>query len=80
MENAQISDIQLFNLLKSKLGETATGKLIGFMKNEIKVNPILQTSHLATKADLEQIQGRLILCSFVFWATQLAAIAALLTL
>ena len=80
MESAQINEIQLFNLLKGKLGETETGLLISYVKNETNDNTMLQTSHLVTKADIERTQSRLVLWSFVFWATQLAAIVVLLKL
>lgn len=78
MEVAHISEIQLYNALKQKLGETETGQLLTFMKNEIKDNVLSKTDHLATKADLEKTQGKLLLWSFVFWVTQLAVIGGFL--
>lgn len=71
-----VSDIQLFNTLKKKLGEQEAEQLVTFVKSEIETELQSQTQHLATKEDLAKTESKLILGAFVFWATQLGAIFA----
>ena len=75
-----VSDIQLFNTLKKKLGEQEAEQLVTFVKSEISDELQTKTQHLATKEDLAKTESKLILWAFVFWATQLAAIFAFIRL
>ncbi len=74
-----VSDIQLFNTLKKKLGEQEAEQLVSFVKSEIKEELQIKAQHLA-KEDLAKTESKLILWAFVFWATQLAAIFAFIRL
>ena len=84
-----ISEIQLFNALKQKLGEAQAEHLVDFVKTEVKVELQQKTEHLATKEDLAKVGGgleakiaqtetKIILWAFVFWATQIGAMFAFL--
>ncbi|MFC4232439.1 hypothetical protein ACFOW1_11085 [Parasediminibacterium paludis] len=86
-----ITEIQLFNVLKKKLGEQEAEQLVGFVQSEIKEEVKRKSETLATKEDLSEIKGsletklaqmesKLILWAFVFWATQLGAMFAFLKL
>ena len=76
MSLISVSDIQLFNTLKKKLGEQEAEQLVTFVQSEIKNELQSQVQHLATKEDLAKVESKLILWSFVFWATGLGAIFA----
>jgi hypothetical protein len=86
-----ITEIQLFNVLRKKLGEQEAEQLVGFVQSEIKEEVKRKSETLATKEDLSEIKGsletklaqmesKLILWAFVFWATQLGAMFAILKL
>ena len=82
---SSISQIQLFNALKKKLGEQEAEQLVTFVESEVKDQVDRKADILVTKEDLAKVEGRLeikiaqmesklILWAFVFWATQLGAI------
>lgn len=86
-ESLNISEIQLFNLLKPKLGEKKVGrsveekqqivtKDINILRDEMRS----EFSKTATKDFVESkiadAKFQIILWAFVFWATQLGAIFA----
>ncbi|MDI9364653.1 MAG: hypothetical protein QM541_06860 [Flavobacterium sp.] len=86
-----ITEIQLFNVLKKKLGEQEAEQLVSFVQFEIKEEVKRKSETLATKEDLAEVKGsletklaqmesKLILWAFVFWATQLGAMFAFLKL
>lgn len=82
-----ITDIQLFNALKKKLGEQEAEQLVGFVKTQIRQEIQEQLPHIATKEDISkletkiaQTESKLILWAFVFWVTQLGAIFTFLKL
>lgn len=103
-QSLNISEIQLFNLLKIKLGEKEAEQLMNFVKSEVEHSSETKYEYInkdikalkeelyrsfATKEDLinlrgglevkiAQMESKLILWAFVFWATQLAAIFAFL--
>ncbi len=89
MATIQISDIQLFNALKNKLGETEAEQMVSFVKSYVKEEVTEQLPNIATKdfveakiASLEtkisETKFQLILWAFVFWVTQLGAMFAFL--
>ena len=86
----QISDIRLYNLLKTKYGEKEAEEFVSLIKEQINESFEAKKEILATKADIAsveikitqletkiaQTETRLILWAFVFWATQLGAVFA----
>ncbi len=89
-QTLNISDIQLFNLLKAKFGEKEAEQFVNLIKQEVEQSFENKKETLATKADIGNIElkiaqletaiakteSKLILWAFVFWATQLGAIFA----
>ena len=86
-----ITDIQLFNTLKQKLGEKEAEELVGFVKSTIKAEIDDAVPNFATKEFVEikineavakmetkiaETKFQLILWAFVFWAIQLGAMFA----
>jgi len=82
MATIQISDIQLFNALKSKLGDNEAEQLVTFVKSYVKEEVTEQVPNIATKdfveAKISDAKFQIILWAFVFWVTQLGAIFAFL--
>jgi hypothetical protein len=82
MASILISDIQLFNALKSKLGDTEAEQLVSFVKSSVKAEVTEQVPNIATKdfveAKVNDAKFQIILWAFVFWATQLGAMFAFL--
>ena len=54
MASSSISEIHLFNALKSKLGEKEAEELVLFVKTSIKENIESEISNIATKKDLAE--------------------------
>ncbi len=93
-QTLNISDIQLFNLLKVKFGEKEAEQFVSLIKDKIDETFENKKDILATKNDIAAIEiklaqletgiakteSRLILWAFVFWVTQLGAIFAFLKL
>lgn len=89
-QSLNISDIQLFNLLKAKFGEKEAEQFVSLIKDKIEETFENKKDSLATKSDIARLEikisqlevsiakteSKLILWAFVFWATQLGAIFA----
>lgn len=54
-----ITDIQLFNARKKKLGERETEELVSFVRSTIDTKLEEQIPHLATKEDLADVKSEL---------------------
>ena len=54
MASSSISEIHLFNTLKSKLGEKEAEELVLFVKTSVKENIESEISNIATKKDLAE--------------------------
>lgn len=78
----RITDIQLFNTLKKKLGEQEAEELVGFVKASVNAEVNDQVPNIATKdfveAKISEAKFQIILWAFVFWVTQLGAVFAFL--
>ncbi|MEO8821299.1 MAG: hypothetical protein ABI374_10685 [Ginsengibacter sp.] len=89
-QSLNISDIQLFNLLKVKFGEKEAEQFVSLIKDKVEETFENKKDSLATKHDIARLEikisqlevsiakteSKLILWAFVFWATQLGAIFA----
>lgn len=87
-QSLNISDIQLFNLLKVKFGEKEAEQFVSLIKDKVEEPFENKKDSLATKKDISSIElklaqlettiakteSKLILWAFVFWVTQLSAI------
>lgn len=54
-----ISEIQLFQALKNKLGESEAENLVAFAKEEVKTELDNNTSQFATTADILRLDTRI---------------------
>ncbi len=86
-ETLNISEIRLYNLLKTKFGEKEAEDFVGLLKEQVTQSFENKKDSFATKEDinrlevkLTQTETKLILWAFVFWVTQLGAIFAFIKL
>lgn len=74
----KITDIQLFNTLKKKLGEQEAEELVSFVKASVHAEVNDQVPNIATKdfveAKISEAEFQIILWAFIFWVTQLGAV------
>ena len=72
-----LTDIQLYNALKQKLGEAEAEQLVSFVRASVKEEISDQVPNIATKdfveAKISEAKFQIILWAFVFWVTQLGA-------
>ncbi len=84
----QVSEIQLFQILKEKVGEEQAQTLAEYVETKIEKQIDLKKDILATKLDLAELKGELrvemashkaeiIKWMFIFWIGQLAAMIAI---
>lgn len=84
----QVSEIQLFQILKEKVGEEQAKTLTEYVEAKIEKQFDLKKDILATKQDLTELKGELrvemanhkaeiIKWMFIFWIGQLAAMIAI---
>ena len=81
----QTTDIQLFQILKQRLGEQEAESLVYFVDSKIKENNETNLKTLATKEDIAKLDGKLagmiaetkadmIKWMFIFWTGSIFAI------
>lgn len=84
-----VSEIDLYNILKKKLGEKEADTLVSFVKTEVKTKFEDQKDYFSSKEDLANVKAELvekitafkadiIKWMFIFWVGQLAAVFAFL--
>jgi hypothetical protein len=73
----RISDIQLFNTLKKKMGEKEAEELVSYVRESIKLEIYEQVPEIATKdyvgGKIAEAKAELIKWMFIFWIGQVAA-------
>ena len=81
----QVSEITLYNILKSKFGEQDAQSVVEGIKQEVKSQVDEHKDILASKLDISaleikiaQMEARLTMRMFYFWIGQVGAIAGLL--
>ncbi|WP_316796501.1 hypothetical protein [Pedobacter agri] len=67
-----VTEIQLFQILKAKLGEQEAEELVSFVKTEVKAEFDNKREILATKEDLANSKADIIKWMFIFWIGQIA--------
>ncbi len=67
-----ISTIEMYNILKSKLGESEAKALTEYVENKIEHSFEKQKDVLATKVDLAESKSDIIKWMFIFWIGQIA--------
>jgi len=73
----QVSEIQLFQLLKEKLGEKEAQTLVEYVETRVEKEFDSKKDSLATKEDLANVRSDVIKWMFIFWVGQLAAMIAI---
>jgi hypothetical protein len=64
--------IQLFQILKAKLGEQEAEQLVSYVKAEVKSEFENKREILSTKEDLANSKADIIKWMFIFWIGQIA--------
>ena len=79
-----VSQIDLYDILKAKLGEQEAKSLVSFVKTEVQEKINDQKDSLASKEDVNKLKieiantrADLIKWMFIFWVGQLAAFIAI---
>lgn len=67
-----VTEMQLFQILKAKLGEQEAEELVSFVKTELKAEYENKREVLATKEDLANSKADIIKWMFIFWIGQIA--------
>ncbi|WP_293308783.1 hypothetical protein [Pedobacter sp. UBA5917] len=67
-----VTEIQLFQILKAKLGEQEAEQLVSYVKTEVKSEFDNKREVLATKEDLANSKADIIKWMFLFWIGQIA--------
>ena len=78
--NMQVSEIQLFQILREKIGENEAKALVEFVENKVEKEFDSKKDTLATKEDLANVRSDVIKWMFIFWVGQLAAMIAIVKL
>ena len=80
-----MSDIQLFQILKQRIGETEAEALVSFVDGKIKDNNDVNLNILATKDDISKLEvkiaeakSEMIKWMFIFWIGQVAVTVGLI--
>jgi hypothetical protein len=76
----QVSEIQLFQILREKIGENEAKALVEFVENKVEKEFDSKKDTLATKEDLANVRSDVIKWMFIFWVGQLAAMIAIVKL
>ena len=76
-ESLLITDIELYELLKAKLGEKEAKSLVEYVETRIDRKLDDKKDVLATKIDLANLKADIIKWMFLFWIGQLASLIAL---
>jgi hypothetical protein len=76
----QVSEIQLFQMLKEKIGEKEAQSLVEYVETKIVKEFDAKKDSLATKEDLANVRSDVIKWMFIFWVGQLAAMIAIVKL
>ena len=73
-----ISSIEMYNILKGKLGENEAQALTEYVESKVEKTFDKEKDVLATKVDLAETKSEIIKWMFIFWIGQLAAIIAII--
>jgi hypothetical protein len=67
-----ISSIEMFNILKEKLGESEAKALTEYVESKVEKSIVREKDVLATKVDLAELKAEIIKWMFIFWVGQIA--------
>ncbi len=72
-----ISSIEMYNILKGKLGETEAKALTEYVETKVEKSLEKEKDILATKVDLAEAKSDIIKWMFIFWIGQVAVTLAI---
>ena len=72
-----ISIIEMYNILKGKLGESEAKAMTEYVENKIEHSFEKQKDVLTTKVDLAETKADIIKWMFIFWIGQIAVTLAI---
>ncbi len=72
-----ISSIEMYTILKGKLGENEAKALTEYVESKVEKTFEKEKSILATKVDLAESKADIIKWMFIFWIGQIAVLLAL---
>ena len=75
-----ITEIDLYNILRSKLGEQEAKCLVEFVKSNVEKKLEEKKDSIATKSDLFAVKAEMIKWMFIFWAGQTGIMVGILAL
>jgi len=75
-----VTAIDLYNILRSKLGEMETKSLVEFVESNVDQKLEDKKDIIATKSDLLAIKAEMIKWMFIFWVGQISINIALILL
>ena len=74
----QVAEIELYEILKAKVGEKEARTLVEYIEAKVEKKLAEKQDILATKADLANMKAEIIKLMFLFWIGQLASLIAIL--
>lgn len=72
-----ISTIEMYNILKGKLGENEAKALTEYVESKVEKSINKEKDILATKIDLADVKADIIKWMFIFWIGQIAVTLAI---
>lgn len=75
-----VTTIDLYNILKSKIGEKEAKTLVEFVELKVETKFNEHMDELATKKDLFQVKADMIKWMFIFWVGQVGVTVGLILL
>ena len=67
-----ISTIEMYNILKGKLGENEAKALTEYVESKVERTFVKEKDVLGTKEDLANVKSDIIKWMFIFWIGQIA--------
>ncbi len=67
-----LSSIEMYNILKGKLGENEAKALTEYVENKVERSIEKEKDILATKIDLAETKSDIVKWMFIFWIGQIA--------
>jgi hypothetical protein len=73
-----VTAIDLYNILRSKIGEKEAKSLVEFVESNVDQKLDDKKEIIATKSDLQAIKAEMIKWMFIFWVGQISVNIALI--
>ena len=74
------TDIQLFQILRERLGDKEAEALVGFVASKLKESNDQNLKVVATKEDLANVKTEMIKWMFIFWVGTIGVLSGIMAL